>query len=371
MPTDYYEILGVARNATADDIKRAYRVLARAHHPDANPGDAAAEARFKEVSVAYETLRDPERRRRYEMFGPEGSAGGSGRPGADGFGGLGDVFDAFFGGDPFGRGGPAGPMAGSDIEAELHLTLDDVVFGATKPLDVRLPVPCETCDGSGCEAGTHPARCETCDGAGQVRQVRRSLLGQIVTAGACPHCGGAGSVIPSPCRACSGEGRVIGDRRLDVEVPPGIDNGQRLRLAGRGVAAPRGGPPGDLYVQVRVASHPAFERHGNDLLHALSIGVAQAALGTACTIETLDGPEELVIPAGTQPGRVFRLRNRGVPVLQGRGRGDLLVHIAVGVPERLSDEETELFRELARSRGEDVEPQQDGRLFSRIRSAFQ
>lgn len=370
MPTDYYEILGVARNATADQIKRAYRVLARAHHPDANPGDAASEARFKEVSVAYETLRDPERRRRYDMFGPERSAGGRPAPGAAGFGGLGDVFDAFFGGDPFG-GGAAGPMTGGDIEAELILTLDEVVFGVTKPLDVRLPVGCETCDGSGCEVGTHPERCETCDGAGQVRQVRRSLLGQIVTAGVCPRCGGAGATIPSPCRACSGEGRVMGDRRLEVEVPPGIESGQRLRLAGRGVAAPRGGPAGDLYVSVTVAAHPEFERHGNDLVHAHAIGVAQAALGTSCTIQTLDGPEELVIPPGTQPGRVFRLRNRGVPVLQGRGRGDLLVQIEVAVPERMSDEETELFRELARLRGEDVEPARDGRLFSRIRSAFQ
>lgn len=372
MPTDYFELLGVTRSASADEIKRAYRVLARAHHPDANPGDSAAEARFKEVSIAYETLRDPERRRRYEMFGPERGAGGARGPGADGFGGLGDIFDAFFsGGDPFGGGGSAGPVSGSDIEAELTLTLDEVVFGVTKPLEVRLPVPCETCDGSGCAAGTHPARCETCDGAGQVRQVRRSLLGQIVTAGVCPHCGGAGTTIPSPCRDCSGEGRVVGDRRLDVEVPPGIDNGQRLRLSGRGVAAPRGGPPGDLYVQIRVAPHPHFERHGNDLVHARAIGVAQAALGTSCVIETLDGPEKLVVPAGTQPGRVFRLRNHGVPVLQGRGRGDLLVRIDVGVPEALSDEEAELFRELARLRSEAVEPVQDGRLFSRIRSAFQ
>ncbi|MGZ8751726.1 MAG: molecular chaperone DnaJ [Acidimicrobiia bacterium] len=369
---DYYRLLGVERSATDDDIKRAYRTLARQYHPDANPGDPAAEARFKEISVAYETLRDPERRRRYDMFGPERAGGGGAPPGADGFG-INDLFDAFFGGDVFGGrggGGPAGPMTGADAEAVLDLTLTEAVFGTTKPLDVRLPVVCDLCDGSGAAPGTHAAQCETCGGAGQVRQVRRSILGQIVTAGVCPTCGGAGSVIPSPCPTCGGDGRVVAERRLDVEVPAGIDDGQRLRLPGRGAAAPRGGRSGDLYVHVRVAANPDFVRDGNDLLHVRSIGVTQAALGTACTIETLDGAEDLVIPAGTQPGKVFRLRGRGVPVLQGRGRGDLLVQIEVQVPERLSDEEEALLRELAELRGEAVAKHEDG-LFSRIRSAFQ
>ncbi len=369
---DYYLLLGVERSATDDDIKRAYRSLARQYHPDANPGDPAAEARFKEISVAYETLRDPERRRRYDMFGPERSAGGGAPPGADGFG-INDLFDAFFGGDVFGGrggGGPAGPMTGADAEAVLDLSLSEAVFGTTKPLDVRLPVVCDPCNGSGAAPGTHAAQCETCGGAGQVRQVRRSILGQIVTAGVCPTCGGAGSVIPSPCPNCGGDGRVVAERRLDVEVPAGIDEGQRLRLPGRGAAAPRGGRSGDLYVHVRVAANPDFVRDGNDLLHVRSIGMTQAALGTACTIETLDGAEDLVIPAGTQPGRVFRLRGRGVPVLQGRGRGDLLVQIEVQVPERLSDDEAALLRQLAELRGE-VVAEHEGGLFSRIRSAFQ
>jgi molecular chaperone DnaJ len=367
---DYYVLLGIDRSATDDDIKRAYRALARQYHPDANPGDATSEGRFKEISVAYETLRDPERRRRYDMFGPERGSGGA-PPGADGFG-VGDLFDAFFGGDVFGaRGGNAGPPSGADAEAVLDLTLSEAVFGATKSLAVRLPVGCEQCDGSGCAPGTHASRCETCGGAGQVRQVRRSILGQIVTAAVCPQCGGAGSVIPSPCPTCGGDGRVVSDRSLDVEVPAGIDDGQRLRLAGRGAAAPRGGAPGDLYVHVRVQPHPEFARHGNDLVHVLPIGLTQATLGTACTIETLDGAEELVVPAGTQPGRVFRLRGRGVPVLQGRGRGDLLVQIEVQVPERLNDEQEALLRQLAALRGEDVAPENEGGLFSRIRSAFQ
>ena len=271
---DYYLLLGVERSATDDEIKRAYRSLARQYHPDANPGDPAAEARFKEISVAYETLRDPERRRRYDMFGPErgrrrrrpraptasGSTTSSTRSSAaTSFGGR-------------GGGGPAGPMTGADAEAVLDLTLAEAVFGTTKPLDVRLPVACDPCDGSGAAPGTHATRCDTCGGAGQVRQVRRSILGQIVTAGVCPTCGGAGSVIPTPCPNCGGDGRVVAERRLDVEVPAGIDDGQRLRLPGRGAAAPRGGASGDLYVHVRVAANPDFVRDGNDLLHVRSIG---------------------------------------------------------------------------------------------------
>ncbi len=370
---DYYLLLGVERSANADDIKRAYRSLARQYHPDANPGDPGAEARFKEISVAYETLRDPERRRRYDMFGPERGGSGAPAPGAEGFG-INDLFDAFFGGDVFGgRGasGPTGRPTGADAEAVLDLSLSEAVFGTTKALEVRLPVVCDPCSGSGAAAGTHAARCETCGGAGQVRQVRRSILGQIVTAGVCPTCGGAGSVIPSPCTTCGGDGRVVAERRLDVEVPAGIDHGQRLRLPGRGAAAPRGGASGDLYVHVRVAPNADFVRDGNDLLHVRTIGLTQAALGTACTIETLDGPEDLVIPAGTQPGRVFRLRGRGVPVLSGRGRGDLLVQVEVRVPEHLSEAEESLLRQLAELRGEVVEPQHEGGLFSRIRSAFQ
>jgi molecular chaperone DnaJ len=253
----------------------------------------------------------------------------------------------------------------------LDLTLSEAVFGITKPLDVRLPVACDQCDGSGAATGTHASRCETCGGAGQVRQVRRSILGQIVTAAVCPQCSGVGSVILSPCPTCGGDGRVVIERRLDVEVPAGIDDGQRLRLPGRGAAAPRGGVSGDLYVHVRVAPSSDFVRQGNDLLHVRPIGVTQAALGAVFTIETLDGPEELVIPAGTQPGRVFRLRGRGVPVLQGRGRGDLLVQIEVQVPERLGEEEESLLRQLAELRGEEVAPQHEAGLFSRIRSAFQ
>jgi molecular chaperone DnaJ len=369
--SDYYEILGMSRTATDDEIKRAYRALARRYHPDNNPDDPEAEARFKEVSMAYETLRDPERRRRYDVFGEDGTRATAGGPQAGEAFGFGDLFDAFFGGDPFGQRGQAGPPRAPDAEAVVHLDLSQAAFGTTATVDVRLPVSCARCEGSGCEPGTHPARCDVCGGTGEVREVRRSILGQIVTAAPCVACSATGSRIPTPCRDCRGDGRVRASRSIDVEVPAGVDDGQRLRLSGRGPAAPRGGIAGDLYVTVRVAPDARFERHGDDLLQVQSIAFTQVALGSRLDVETLEGPEELIVPAGTQPGHVFRLKGRGVPALRGRGRGDLLVRVDVDVPGRLSPEEEELLRSLAELRGEEVAGPQDKGVFSRLRSAFQ
>jgi molecular chaperone DnaJ len=364
---DYYELLGVGRDATDDDIKRAYRSLARRFHPDANPGDDEAEARFKEISVAYETLRDPERRRRYDMFGESQTAGPGAGP--EGFG-LNDLFDAFFGGDMFGsRRGPTGPMRGPDLETRVDLTLVEAAFGATRSVEVRMPVTCSRCEGSGCEPGTHPARCDSCGGLGEVRQVRRSLLGQVVTASPCPACSGTGTRIPSPCRDCRGDGRVGETRQIDVEVPAGIHHGQRLLLRSQGPAAPRGGVPGDLYVGVAVTPDPRFERQGDDLHHVRRVAMTQAALGAQIPIETLDSEEVLVVPAGTQSGRVFRLKGRGMPSTHGR-RGDLVVEISVETPDRLAPEEAELLRQFAELRGEEIAGAEHG-LISRIRSAFQ
>ncbi len=369
MNTDYYAVLGVPPSATDDEIKRAFRARARELHPDANPGNAEAEARFKELSVAYETLSNPERRRRYDMFGPEGAAGGraSQQPMGDVFG-LGDLFDAFFGGEGFQRGG--GQQRGYDAEVNVVLTLQQAAFGTVAPVEVRMPVMCERCDGSGCEPGTHPSRCDVCGGAGQVRQVRRSILGQMVTAMPCNACQGTGSRILSPCRDCRGDGRVQGVRHIDVEVPAGVDEGQRLRLASKGPAAPRGGMAGDLYVTVGVVAHPRFEREGDDLVATVRLPVTQAVLGARLEIETLEEPEELVVPPGTQPGREFRLKGRGIPSLHGRGRGDLLVRIAVEVPEKLGPEEEELLRQWAELRGDEVAPADRG-FFRRVKSAFQ
>ena len=369
MSRNYYEVLGVERNATDAEIKRAFRELARRFHPDGNPDDPGAEDRFKEASVAYETLSDPERRRRYDMFGEAGRRGaGGGGTSADAFG-FGDVFEAFFSGDAFGRRGPAGPERGPDLEVAVELTLTQAAFGETIPIDVRLPVACSRCDGSGCEPGTFPSTCDVCDGSGEIRQIRRSILGQMVTASPCAACSGTGRRITSPCGTCRGDGRVADDRTIEVEVPAGVDDGQRLRLTGRGAAAPRGGHSGDLYVSLRVAAHPDFERRGDDLVAVQHLSVAQAVLGVVVDVATLDGSHELTIAAGTQPGQVFRIKGQGVHSLRGRGRGNLLVQIAVDVPTRLSDEEAALWHQVAEMRGEDVAPPDKG-VLSRLRSAL-
>jgi molecular chaperone DnaJ len=370
---DYYEVLGCTRQSTDEELKKAYRALARQYHPDANPDDPAAAERFKEVQRAYETLRDPERRRRYDVFGDDGNRGAGAGAGAAGDFGLNDLFDAFFGGDAFGRfggGGESGPRRGGDAELTIELTLHEVVFGVRKTVEPRMPIECEVCGGSGAAPGTHTETCPTCEGRGEVRQVRRSLLGPLVTAAPCQACAGTGELIPSPCETCRGDGRVHGTRTLDVDVPAGIDEGQRLRLAQRGPAAPRGGVPGDLYVNVRVPRDPDFVRQGDDLVHRTPLSIVQASLGTVLTLETLDGEQELEIHAGTQHGAQLRLRGLGVPSLRNGRRGDLVCEIAVEVPRNLTTEEAELLAQFAALRGEDVQSGREG-LFSRIRSAFQ
>lgn len=371
---DYYELLGVPRTASADDLKKAYRRLARELHPDANPGDTAAEERFKQVAQAYEVLSDPESRARYDRYGAQG-VGGSGNPGdffgAGGAGGLGDLFDAFFGGaGPFGgTRGPSGPPRGQDLEVVADISFEQAVFGATVPVEVRTALRCEECHGSGAGAGTKPVTCSECNGRGQVQRVRQSMLGQMVTSSACPKCGGLGQVVVTPCPSCSGDGRVITEKTYQVDVPAGVDTGSTLRLTGRGAVGPRGGATGDLYVHVRVAPHERFRREADDLVTDLPVSIAQAALGTKFVLPTLDGDEEIVVPPGTQPGREFVLRQRGVPRLQGRGRGDLRVRVAVQVPTKLTDHEAELLRKFAESRGEELHHETG--LFARIKSAFQ
>jgi molecular chaperone DnaJ len=368
---DYYELLGVAPDASQDEIKKAYRRLARQLHPDANPGDTAAEARFKEVALAYETLSDPERRRRYDMFGPDGVGAATADPFGFG-GGLGDLFDAFFGGSAGARGGragPSGPPRGTDLEVVADIDFEAAVFGTQQSVTVRTAVPCPACEASGAAPGTMPQVCGDCGGTGQVRRIRQSILGQMVTAGPCPRCGGIGQVIERPCSECRGEGRRAEDKSYLVDIPAGVDTGSTLRLSGRGAVGPRGGGYGDLYVHVRVHPHDHFQRSGDDLVHELHIPFTQAILGARLEYETLDGTEDLVVPRGTQTGRVFRLRGRGVPSLGGRGRGDLLVHVVVDIPEQLSDDQEDLLRSLAELRGEEVAPADTG-FFSRIRSAF-
>jgi molecular chaperone DnaJ len=371
---DYYELLGVGRTASADEIKRAYRRLARELHPDANPDDADAHERFKEVTRAYETLSDSEKRQRYDMFGEAGVGAGTGGAGAGDFfgaGGLGDIFETFFGSSGFGGGGGGrgGPVRGSDAEAILDLSFEEAVFGTETEVRLRMPVTCSTCDGSGAADGAAPERCKQCGGAGEVRRVRQSILGQMVTSTPCTVCGGMGTVITKPCPDCRGDGRRVEERVEVVTVPAGIDNGQTLRSTGRGGAAPRGGPAGDLYLHVRVRPHDRFERDGVDIHTELHVPVTQAALGASCEILTLEGAENIALHAGAQTGAVVRLRGRGVPFPNGRGRGDLLVHVVVDTPTDLSEEAADLLRKFAAVRGETVNDPSPG-LFGRIKSAF-
>jgi len=365
---DYYQLLEVSPDASPDEIKRAYRRLARQLHPDTNPDPTAAE-RFKEVAAAYEVLSDPEKRARYDRFGPDGvNAAGAGF----GPGGFGDIFDAFFGGgSPFGGGPrrPPGKPRGPDLEVVVDLPFEAAVFGTRHPVEVRTAVVCATCEATGAKAGSQPQTCLECAGTGQVQRVRASFLGQMVTNSVCPRCAGQGEVISDPCPDCGGEGRRIEVRTYTVDIPAGVDTGSTLRLTGRGAAGVRGGPTGDLYVHVRVQPHERFTRVGNDLHCDLPISFTQAALGAHLQFETLDGTEDLVIPRGTPAGREFRLRGRGVPHLERRTRGDVIVRTVVEVPAEVTAEEEELLRQLAAVRGDDVAPAEEG-FFSKIRSAF-
>jgi len=367
---DYYELLEVSPDATSEDIKRAYRRLARKLHPDTNPDPTASE-RFKEIAHAYEVLSDPEKRRRYDRFGPDGVNATTGA--GFGAGGINDIFDAFFGGaSPFGGGGsrrPAGKPRGPDLEVVVDLAFEDAVFGVRQAVQVRTAVVCATCEATGAASGSQPITCLECAGSGQVQRVRQSFIGQMVTNSVCPRCGGQGEVINDPCRDCGGEGRKVEERTYTVDIPAGVDTGSTLRLTGRGAAGIRGGAAGDLYVHVRVLPHERFTRDGADLRCDLALSVAQAALGVHLEFATLDGTEDLVVPRGTQTGREFRLRGRGVPHLERRSRGDLIVRAVVQVPDDLTAEQEELLRRLADLRGEPVAPADEG-IMSRIRSAF-
>ena len=350
---DYYGTLGVAQDASDDEIKKAYRKLARTLHPDINP-DPDAQERFKAVTAAYEVLSDPQKRQVVDLGGDPLSSGpgSAGNPFSQGFGGLGDIMDAFFGGGT-GRGPRSRVRQGADALIRIECDLSETVFGTTRELSLDTAVVCGTCTGEGTAPGTHPQVCETCRGAGEVQQVQRSFLGQVMTTRACPRCQGTGSIIVKPCGECGGDGRVRARRTLTVKVPEGIESGMRIRLTGEGEVGPGGGPAGDLFVEVVEREHPVFSRDGDDLHCRVPVPMTAAALGTTVKLETLDGEEQLDIAAGTQPDEVLTLRARGVPHLRGTGRGDLHVHLEVQVPTRLDPRQEELLRELAALRGEE------------------
>jgi molecular chaperone DnaJ len=383
---DLYDLLGVTRDADADTIKKAYRRLARQLHPDVNP-DPETQERFKEVSRAYEVLSDPQKRAAYDRGGdPFGGAGFAGQGAGFSFT---DIMDAFFGGQPGAQSRGPRPRVrrGQDALIRLDIELAEAAFGVSRELKVDTAVVCSTCGGQGAAPGTHAIPCETCRGAGEVAHVQRSFLGEIRTLRPCAACRGFGSVIPDPCRECSGDGRVRSRRTLTVKIPAGVDTGTRVQLAEQGEVGPGGGPPGDLYVEISVARHPTFTRHGNDLHCTVTVPMTAAALGTTLKLPTLEAdivpPEgattdletsfDLDIQPGTQSGTEAVLRGRGVPGLRG-GRGDLVVTIAVETPTRLDPRQEELLTELAAIRGEEKPAGQlkpgSKSVFGRLRDAF-
>ncbi len=361
MAIDHYETLGVTRAASSEEIKKAYRKLARQLHPDANPDDPSAEERFKEVTHSYEVLSDPEKRRRYDTYGDEGTAGG----GFGDFGNISDLFSTFFGGRA--GGSRTGPARGADILAEVELTLEEAATGAEREVEVEAYVACDECEGSGASPGTYPSRCSDCGGTGELRQVRQTVFGNMMTATTCLGCSGTGRVIADPCKSCGGQGRVRTVDALSVQIPPGVDDGARLRVTGRGEAGARGGRSGDLYVGIRVAPHPVFQRAGEDLACEVKVPMTVAALGGSVDMPTLEGPEPTDIAPGTQSGEVVRLRNRGMPRLHGRGRGELVGVLRVETPKDLSSEEAELLEGFAKLRGEHTGPRG---FFDKIKEAF-
>ncbi len=369
---DYYDILGVSREATDAEIKRAFRRLAQRHHPDVDRSHDA-ELRFKELNEAYRVLSDPQRRQAYDMFGHAGVDGAS-AGGFEGFGGgfgpFGDIFDAFFGGMGGGTRSRRRVVAGADLRYDLTIDFAEAVFGVTREIRFPTMVRCTVCNASGAEPGSEPQRCPECNGTGERRRVAQTILGQMVNIVTCPRCGGEGRVIASPCRSCGGDGRVREERRIEVQVPAGIDAGQRIALEGQGEAGPRGGPAGDLYVVVTVREHPELVRRGTELYYELPLTFPQAALGTKVSVPTVEGSEELEVPGGTQSGQEFRVRGKGVPRLRGSGRGDLHVIATLVVPTRLNRRERELLRELGEVARPAAVPKDRPSIVDRLRDAL-
>lgn len=375
---DYYEVLGVDRNASQDEIKKAFRKLARKYHPDMNKEDPSAEEKFKEINEAYEVLSDPEKRRRYDQFGhaAEGPAGGPGGAGGWDFGDFGtsfnSIFDMFFGGGFGGARAPrTGPERGADLRYDLEISLEEAASGLDRDIEVVRLDTCSSCGGTGAKPGTSPVTCPVCGGRGQTTQVRTTAFGRFTSITTCPRCGGEGRVIESPCQTCQGRGRVRKRKKIRVRIPAGVDSGMRVRVAGEGEAGTRGGPPGDLFVFITVRPHEIFERRGNDIFCEVPISVWQAALGDEIEVPALGGRASVQVPEGTQTGTAFRLRGKGIPDVHGGPRGDQYVRVKVVTPTRLTDREKELIRELARLRGAHKTDDEPRTFFQKVRDAWE
>jgi len=368
VPTDYYSVLGVAKDASETDIKRAYRGLARVHHPDVAADKATAESRFREITEAYEVLGDPQKRQQYDRYGtvPNGSVNGAGGFGATE--GFSDIFDMFFGARQAGaQQRPAGPQRGADLRYDLQITLDEAFRGAERELSFNHLGQCETCAGTGAKPATLVMRCDRCGGSGAMRATRQTPLGQFVTQTTCTKCNGEGTVVPTPCESCRGRGRVERNRTLTVKIPAGVDEGSRIRVSGSGEGGSRGGSPGDLYVYLSIAAHRRFRREGSDLYVDVPISFTQAALGATIEIGSFDGNLPLQIAAGTQSAATYRIRGKGMPTVRSSARGDLLATVHVLVPTKLSRRERELLEEYAHVAGDQNE---DRTFFDRVKDAF-
>jgi molecular chaperone DnaJ len=382
MARDLYDVLGVERTASEAEVKKAYRRLAMEYHPDRNDGDKAAEERFKEATEAYEVLRDPDQRARYDRFGMSGIKGGPAGAGGFGFhhvdlsealnifmrdfGGMGG-FDAFFGG---GQRARREQRRGQDVRVKLRLTFDEVAQGVTRTLKLKTLERCEACDGGGAAPGSSPQPCSTCGGAGEVRRAAQSLFGQFVSVAPCPACDGEGSVVSDPCTECRGDGRVRREKQVDVEVPAGVTGENYITLRGKGVAGPRNGPYGDLLVQFEVEEDRRFERHGDDLLYDLPLSFSHAALGGEVEVPTPYGAETLTVPGGTQSGTVFTLRGEGLPNVSSGRKGTLYVRARVWTPDKLSPELKQLFEQLSEIEGEPPKEGLGKRIWDKMKEAF-
>ena len=362
---DYYEVLGVSRSATQDELKAAFRRLARQYHPDVNDSPDAEE-RFKEINEAFAVLSDEQRRGAYDRYGHEGVRGPNGMPNFTvDFSDFADIFGDLFGFGGFGRTSQRArnaPRRGADLQYRLDLTFEEAVFGVEKEIEITRDELCGTCNGSGAEPGTSPVRCSTCNGSGEVRRTRQTILGSMVQVTTCPTCNGQGETISTPCHTCKGRGLERRNRKKVISVPAGVDSGTQIRLAGEGQPGVNGGPNGNLFIAIKVKAHKYFRRREYDVLLDLNVNIAQATLGADVEIPTVDGPTMLKIPNGTQPGKILRLRGKGIPKLRGSGRGDQLVVINVEVPVNVNNDQRQLFEQLAESLGSEVRPQERGFL---------
>ncbi len=384
---DFYEILGVGKNASADEIKKAYRKVAMQYHPDRNPGDKAAEEKFKEAAEAYEVLSDADKKAKYDRFGHAAFAPGAGGGGGHYGGGMNmedifsqfgdvfgdDVFGSFFGGGRSRGGGgrSARGIRGSNLRIKMKLTYEEIAKGVTKHVKVKKHIVCSTCGGNGAKDQSSVQTCKTCGGTGQIRKVTNTFLGQMQTVTTCPTCNGEGTTVTSKCSACKGEGRVYGEETISIDIPAGVQEGMQLSMSGKGNAGERGGAPGDLIIQIEEEAHPELQRDGLNVAYDLHISFSDAVFGTQVEVPTIDGRAKIKIPAGTQSGKIFRLKGKGFPEVQGYSRGDQLIQVNVWTPQHLTDEEKAMLEKLGKS--ENFKPQpgkSDKSFFERVREAF-